>query len=123
MSASVGDGLAAGEAAGEGLAVLAVWFVFVLLYDAAALSAASWLTGAWGGRVLFVSVFGNPADVVRISMLLVAGTSNVLGATGEAWTRFLGGDVRAAVVTALALMAWTVAPLAFGVVALRRRDV
>lgn len=100
-----------------------MWFVFVLLYDAVALSAVTSLTGAWGGRVLFVSVFGNPADLVRIAMLRVAGTSNVLGASGEAWIRFLGGDLRAAVVTGIVLTAWVTAPLAVGVAALQRRDV
>jgi len=98
------------------------WFVFVLLYDGIALSVAGWMTGAIGGRVLFVSVFGNPADLVRIAMLKVAGTANVLGAAGEAWTRFLGGDLRAATITVVALSAWMVAPLAIGIAALRARD-
>jgi len=98
------------------------WFVFVLLYDGIALSVAGWMTGPIGGRVLFVSVFGNPTDLVRIAMLKVAGTANVLGAAGEAWTRFLGGDLRAATITVVALLAWMVAPLAIGIAALRARD-
>jgi Cu-processing system permease protein len=98
------------------------WFFFVLLYDGVALSAAGWMTGSIGGRVLFISVFGNPTDLVRIAMLRVAGTANVLGAAGEAWTRFLGGDLRAAAITTLALAAWIAAPLAIGISALRARD-
>jgi hypothetical protein len=50
------------------------------------LSLAGHLTGAAGGRLLFGSVFGNPADLIRDAMLLVAGTSNALGAAGEAWS-------------------------------------
>jgi Cu-processing system permease protein len=99
-----------------------IWFVFVLLYDGAALSLAGWVTGATGGRVLFVSVFGNPMDLVRVAMLLVSGTANVLGAAGEAWIRFLGGDARAAVIAGAALTTWTAAPLAIATRLLARRD-
>jgi Cu-processing system permease protein len=104
-----------------GVAIFA-WFFFVLLYDAIALSLAGWLAGSLGGRVLFVSVFANPADVIRIGMLLVGGTANVLGAAGEAWTRFLGGEAQAVAAAAAALMVWTTAPLAVGVTLLRARD-
>jgi len=99
-----------------------VWFVFVLLYDAVALSAAGWVAGSIGGRILFVSVFGNPADLIRIAMLQLAGTANVLGAAGEAWTRFLGGDLAAAAITLGALVVWIAAPLGAGVLMLRARD-
>jgi ABC-type transport system involved in multi-copper enzyme maturation permease subunit len=104
-----------------GIATFA-WFFFVLLYDAIVLSTAGWLAGRLGGGVLFVSVFGNPADVIRIAMLLIAGTANVLGAAGEAWTRFLGGEGRAVAATAVALLAWMTVPLGIAVTTLRVRD-
>jgi hypothetical protein len=50
------------------------------------------LTGSAGGRVLFGSVFGNPADLIRVAALSVSGTPNVLGAPGDSWVRFLCGD-------------------------------
>ena len=99
-----------------------VWFFFVLLYDGAALSLAGWLTGSTGGRVLFGSVFGNPADLVRVLTLSIAGTPNVLGAAGDAWTRFLGGPIAATSAAALALAAWTIAPLGVAVGFINRRD-
>jgi Cu-processing system permease protein len=99
-----------------------VWFFFVLLYDGAALSIAAWLTGPLGGRVLFGSVFGNPADLVRVVTLLLAGTPNVLGAAGDAWLRFLGGSLLAPLAVAVALMTWIVAPLAAGVRLMATRD-
>jgi len=99
-----------------------VWFFFVLLYDGAILSAAGWLTGPSGGRVLFVSVFANPVDLVRLVTLAWAGTPNVLGAAGDAWMRFLGGNARAAAVAALALSMWVAAPLALGAHLIDRRD-
>jgi Cu-processing system permease protein len=99
-----------------------VWFFFVLLYDGAALSLASWITGSAGGRVLFGSVFGNPADLVRVVALSIAGTPNVLGAAGDAWVRFLGGSVGATAAAVTALIAWIVVPLAVAIQLIRVRD-
>ena len=98
------------------------WFVFVLLYDGAALSLAGWLTGAFGGRVLFASVLGNPVDLIRVAMLLVSGTPHVLGAAGDAWMRFLGGSLQAAVMAGAALALWTVVPLAGAIRVMGLRD-
>ena len=98
------------------------WCFFVLLYDGVALSVAGWLTGSLGGRVLFGSVFGNPADLIRVVTLSVAGTPNVLGAAGDAWIRFLGGTTAAAVAAVVALAVWMVAPLAVGVRLMNGRD-
>ena len=98
------------------------WCFFVLLYDGAALSVAGWLTGSFGGRVLFGSVFGNPADLIRVVTLSVAGTPNVLGAAGDAWIRFLGGTTAAAVAAVVALAVWMVTPLAVGVRLMNGRD-
>jgi len=98
------------------------WFFFVLLYDGAALSAAIWLTGARGARVLFTSVFGNPADLIRVVTLSFAGVPNVLGAAGEAWTRFMGGSTAAAAAAIAALALWVIAPLVVGAHVMHRRD-
>jgi len=98
------------------------WFFFVLLYDGVALSLAGWLTGSMGGKMLFASVFGNPADLVRVVVLLVAGTPNVLGAAGDAWMRFLGGATSAFASAVVALAGWTIAPLALAAYLVNRRD-
>jgi len=99
-----------------------VWFLFVLLYDGAMLSLAGWLTGPAGGRVLFASVFGNPADLVRVLALSWAGGPNVLGAAGDAWMRSAGGTTAAGLAAVGALAAWTAAPLAAGVRLIGARD-
>ena len=109
------------RAAALGLGIFA-WFFFVLLYDGIALSAAGWLSGPRGGRLLFASVFANPVDLVRVSALTLAGTRGVLGATGEAWIRFLGGQTAATVAAVVAVVTWAAAPLSVGVMMLRRRD-
>jgi Cu-processing system permease protein len=103
-------------------AAIFVWFFFVLLYDGAMLSLAGWITGSLGGRVLFGSVFGNPADLIRVVTLSVAGTPNVLGAAGDAWVRFLGGSTAATFAALAALTGWVVVPLAAGIQLIRARD-
>ena len=121
---SVGAAIAAAtekRVAALGAAVF-TWFVFVLLYDGAMLSIAGQLTGRTGGRILFASIFGNPADLVRIVALSWAGPPQVLGAAGDAWMRFLGGSVAAGALAVAALAAWTVAPLFAGAYLLSVRD-
>lgn len=98
------------------------WFVFVLLYDGAALSLAGWITGSRGGRVLFISVLGNPVDLIRVVALSVAGTPNVLGAAGDAWVRYLGGAAGAAIAASGALLTWLIAPLLVGIRLIGARD-
>lgn len=75
-----------------------------------------------GARVLFVSVFGNPADLVRVLVLSVSGTPHVLGAAGESWSRLLGGGVPAGLLSAVALVLWVAAPLETARRLLARRD-
>lgn len=98
------------------------WFFFVLLYDGLALSLAGRLTGPLGGRILFASVFANPTDVIRIVVLSIAGTPNVLGAAGDAWVRFLGGPTHMAFAATGALTMWIVMPLAIGARVINLRD-
>jgi ABC-type transport system involved in multi-copper enzyme maturation, permease component len=98
------------------------WFFFVLLYDGAALSLAGWITGSVGGRVLFGSVFGNPADLVRVVTLSIAGTPNVLGAAGDAWGPVPRRDDPRGDDRRPALVAWVVAPLLAGIRLVGARD-
>lgn len=100
-----------------------IWFVAVILYDAAMLSIAVWATGVNGARVLFVSVFGNVVDLVRVLTLLTAGTPHVLGAAGESWLRALGGAQAAGLISAAALAAWIMVPLAVAIRIHETRDV
>ena len=55
-------------------------------------------------------------------MLSIAGTPDVLGAAGAAWTRFVGGTQQAGVLSAGVLTLWMVAPLAIAGHVLSRRD-
>jgi Cu-processing system permease protein len=92
-----------------------VWFLSVIFYDAAALAAAVWLTGRAGTRLLFVSVFANAVDLVRILTLTLAGTPHILGVAGESWMRTLGGPGPVSAFAATALTVWIVLPLALSI--------
>jgi Cu-processing system permease protein len=120
IGAAIGSAIPS-RATGLGVAAF-VWFVFVLLYDAGALTLAGWAPGRSGARVLFLSVFGNPADLVRVLVLSVSGTPHVLGAAGESWVRFLGGSVGAGLLSAVALVLWVALPLAGARRVLSARD-
>lgn len=99
-----------------------VWFFFVLLFDAMALGAAMWLSGTAGSRVLMLSVFANPTDLMRVLTLSLAGTPHLLGAAGESWHRFLGGPSWAVIFACSGLSAWIAGPLVAARVAIARRD-
>ena len=81
-----------------------VWFCFVLLFDAVALTATVWLPGRAGARLLMWSVFLNPADLTRVVVLSLGGTPHLLGAAGDAWTRLLGGPALAIAGSVTALL-------------------
>jgi ABC-type transport system involved in multi-copper enzyme maturation permease subunit len=111
---SIGSLIASGvrrRSAAMGAAAF-IWFVAVIFYDAALLGLALWMPGTSGARVLFISVFGNVLDLVRVLTLLVAGTPHILGAAGESWLRALGGPAAAIGLSAVALAAWVLLPLA-----------
>lgn len=100
-----------------------VWFCAVILYDAAMLSIAVSASGVIGARILFVSVFANVVDLVRVLTLLLAGTPHVLGAAGESWLRALGTPAAASALSAFALSAWIFVPLAIALRIHTSRDV
>jgi Cu-processing system permease protein len=109
------------RSAAMGLAAF-VWFCAVILYDVAMLTIALSLSGATGARVLFVSVFANVVDLVRVLTLLLAGTPHVLGAAGESWLRALGSPTMASALSAVSLLAWILVPLAIAVRSHESRD-
>ncbi len=103
--------------------VLFVWFFFVILYDLLVMGGAGVIAGKTARWLLFLSVFGNPVDMVRISGLMTVNGSAVFGPAGAALVRFLGGYLGAALSLTLALLAWTALPLLFASRSLRCQDV
>jgi Cu-processing system permease protein len=102
---------------------LVVWFTAVVLFDVAALGAASLLRSGDASRLLILAVFVNPVDAVRTGALLAVGGTTAFGAASLAFLRFTGGPAMAAVLIAASLLAWLAAPVAIAARRLRRSDI
>jgi Cu-processing system permease protein len=101
---------------------LVVWFAAVVLWDVAALGAATLLRSGTASRLLIVAVIANPADAVRTGALLGAEGTAAFGAASLAFLRFTGGQMGAAAWLAASLLVWLLAPPLLAVRTLRRRD-
>jgi Cu-processing system permease protein len=102
---------------------LVVWFVAVVLFDVAALGAASLLPSGTASRVLIVSVLVNPVDALRTAALLGIEGAAAFGAASLAFLRFTKGPAGAALLLGLSVVVWVVVPPALAIVRLRRADV
>jgi Cu-processing system permease protein len=104
-------------------AALFAWFFFVVLYDLLVMGGAALLHGATANQFVFLSLFGNPVDLVRVAGLIALGGKHVFGVSGAMLLRFLGGPLASIGVLLAALLFWIVLPYAFAVRQLRRLDI
>ena len=101
---------------------LIVWFAAVVLFDVAALGAASLLPSGAASRLLITAVLVNPIDAVRTGALLGIQGTTAFGAASLAFLRFTKGPTGAAGLLALSALAWMVLPVALAVRRLDRAD-
>ena len=90
---------------------LFLWFFFVIFYDLLTLGGTVLLRGQSGNLFLFVSLFGNPVDMVRVASLIILDNVTIFGAAGAALLRFLGGNTASMVLLGTGLLSWFVLPL------------
>jgi Cu-processing system permease protein len=102
---------------------LVTWFAAAVLFDVAALGAASLLPSGHASRLLIVSVIVNPVDAVRTGALFAIEGAAAFGAASLAFLRFTGGPWRAAAVLAAAVALWTVAPAWLALRRLEKADI
>ena len=102
---------------------LACWFVFVLLFDVAALGIASLLPSGQASRVLIVAAMLNPVDAVRTATLLAVQGTTAFGAASLAFLRFTHGTGGAAMWLGLSVLVWIAAPAWFAARRLGRSDI
>jgi Cu-processing system permease protein len=102
---------------------LVVWFVAVVLFDVAALGAASLLRSGAASRLLILSVLVNPVDAVRTGTLLGIEGTGAFGAASLAFLRFTGGPAGAGLWIGASLLTWIVVPTLAAVRRLRRSDI
>ncbi len=101
---------------------LGLWFFFVLFYDLLVIGSVAFMGGPTATTVLFVSLFGNPVDMVRVATLLSIENAAIFGPAGAALVRFLGGTWLSGVLLGAGLLAWIAIPVAWSTRLLRRQD-
>jgi Cu-processing system permease protein len=100
-----------------------LWFFFVIFYDLLAMGVTFLLKERTANMFIFLSLFGNPVDLVRVSSLITLGGTTVFGAAGAALMRFLGGAVLGNSILVASLLVWTVVPFLIVRRFLSRQDV
>lgn len=102
---------------------LFLWFFFVLFYDVLAIGGTFLFKGASANTFLFLSLFGNPVDMVRVASLIVLDNTTVFGAAGAALVRFLGGDTLSVAALIAALLVWANIPFFLAKRLIRSQDI
>jgi Cu-processing system permease protein len=105
-----------------GIALL-LWFFFVLFYDLLALAGSLLFRGQTANVFLFLSLFGNPVDMVRVATLILLDNITIFGAAGAAMLRFLGGQTASLALLAAGLLMWVSIPLILSNRMLKRQDI
>jgi Cu-processing system permease protein len=103
--------------------VMFLWFFFVLFYDLLVIGVTFLLSERTANRFIFVSLFGNPVDMVRVASLLVLDGKEVFGAAGAALVKFLGGERASLWLLIGGLFVWAVGPFLAARRLLQRQDV
>lgn len=102
---------------------LFLWFFLVLFYDLLALGGTLLLKGKSANVFLFLSLFGNPVDMVRVAALIILDGVTIFGAAGAALLRFLGGKTISVLLLLTGLAIWVVIPFWLAQRMLNRQDI
>ncbi len=102
---------------------LFAWFFFVLFYDLIVLGVLLFFKGHTANYILFLSLFGNPVDMVRVASLIILDNVSIFGAAGAALLRFLGGSGMSVVLLVLSLFVWIGIPIVFSHRMLNKQDI
>ena len=101
---------------------LFLWFFFVLFYDLLAIGITLLFKGSSANLFLFLSLFGNPVDLVRVASLIIFDNVTIFGPAGAAVLRFFGGPFLSILLLIAAILVWVIAPLVFSARLMKRQD-
>jgi len=102
---------------------LFLWFFFVLFYDLMVIGLTFVLKERTANLFIFLSLFGNPVGMARVTSIFLVSDATVFGAAGAALLKFLGGRAASYTILLAGLMVWTAVPLLIADRALRRQDI
>jgi len=105
-----------------GIALFA-WFFFVLFYDLIILGVSLLFKGQTANTILFLSLFGNPVDMVRVAALIILDNVSIFGAAGAALLRFLGGSGMSVGLLIGSLLVWIGIPIVVSHRLLNKQDI
>jgi Cu-processing system permease protein len=102
---------------------LFLWFFFVIFYDLLIIGGSFLLKERTANLMLFVSLFGNPIDMIRVGTLMLLDGKEVFGAAGAALLRFFGNGAGSALALAAGLTFWIIVPMAITARVLKSQDI
>ena len=102
---------------------LFLWFFFVLFYDLLVIGGTFLLQERIANRFIFVSLAGNPVDMVRVASLIVLNGKPIFGPAGAALVKFLGGDTASLLALAFGLLGWVVFPIYLSSRSMKSQDI
>lgn len=102
---------------------LFLWFFFVIFYDLLVIGGTFLLKERTANLFVFLSLFGNPVDMIRVASLIALNGKEIFGAAGAALIRFVGGSGALIALMIALLGVWIVAPIIAADRLLRRQDI
>ncbi|HEY8310770.1 MAG TPA: ABC transporter permease subunit [Gemmatimonadaceae bacterium] len=102
-------------------AAIGVWLLVTIVYDGLVLLVLAVLADFPLERATLGLMMANPIDIARVGLLLRFDGAAMMGYTGAVFLTFFSGATGMIVAT-LALAAWIIAPIAFGVRVFQRKD-
>jgi Cu-processing system permease protein len=102
---------------------LFLWFFFVLFYDLLVIGLTFVFKERTANLFVFLSLFGNPVDMTRVSGLIILDGKTIFGAAGAMLLKFLGGERACLTLLPCGLLIWATVPLLIAQRLLRRLDI
>ena len=121
LAAAISAGAVGRRARSLALALI-VWFAAVVLFDVAALGAATLLPSGSASRLLIAATLANPVDAVRTGALLAIEGSAAFGPASLALLRATHGVAGAQFLVALSVLLWIGVPAAVAALRLAKAD-
>jgi len=101
---------------------LFVWFFFIIFYDLIVIGLTA-VTGDTAAKyIIFLSLFGNPVDIVRVGSLIMLDNVTIFGVAGAMLLRFLGGTFGSVSLLFIALLSWVIIPFVIMLRLVRKQD-
>lgn len=121
VAAAIAAGAVGRRARSLALALI-VWFSAVILFDVAALGAATLLRSGSASKLLIAATLVNPVDAVRTGTLLAIEGSTAFGAASLALLRATHGAAGTQALVALSVLLWIALPVALAAWRLSKAD-